>query len=100
LIVAFGGTLYLIRHGAGVPDYHVFQGEPSDFCHVAGIVRDALAFRARGLVQLSLILLIATPIARVAFTTLAFALQRDRTYVVVTLFVLALLVYSVTGGSR
>ena len=52
------------------------------------------------LIQFRLVLLIATPIVRVAFTTVAFALQRDRTYVIVTLIVLALVVYSLTGGSR
>jgi uncharacterized membrane protein len=69
-------------------------------CHLAGIVKDALAFRARGLIQLGLVLLIATPIVRVAFTSIAFALQRDKVYVIVTLIVLALLVYSLVDGYR
>ena len=43
-------------------------------------------------------LLIATPIARVLFSVVAFALQRDRTYVVVTLIVLAVLLYSLIRG--
>jgi uncharacterized membrane protein len=63
-----------------------------------GIVKDALTFQGRGLIQLGLLLLIATPIARVAFSVAAFALQRDRLYVVVTLIVLAVLIYSLTGG--
>ncbi len=36
---------------------------------------------------------------RVAFSILAFALQWDRTYVVVTLIVLGVLIYSLAGGS-
>jgi uncharacterized membrane protein len=47
---------------------------------------------------LGLLLLIATPVARVAFSVLAFALQRDRTYIFVTLIVLGMLIYSLTGG--
>jgi uncharacterized membrane protein len=43
-------------------------------------------------------LLIATPVARVAFSVVAFALQRDRTYVVVTLIVLAVLLYSLASA--
>jgi uncharacterized membrane protein len=49
-------------------------------------------------VQLGLVLLIATPVARVAMSLVAFILQRDRVYVVVTLIVLAVLIFSLTGG--
>jgi uncharacterized membrane protein len=44
------------------------------------------------------LVLIATPIARVAFSLFAFLWQRDWTYVVVTVIVLGLLVYSLLGG--
>jgi uncharacterized membrane protein len=97
-VVLFGGTVYLVRHGLAAPQYHVFVGEPTDLRRLSGIVKDALAFRGRGLIQLGLLLLIATPIARVAFSVAAFALQGDRLYVVVTLIVLAVLIYSLTGG--
>ena len=43
-------------------------------------------------------LLLATPVARVAFSVVAFALQRDRLYVAVTLVVLGILLYSIVGG--
>jgi uncharacterized membrane protein len=43
-------------------------------------------------------MLIATPIARVAFTLVAFVLQRDRTYVLITLLVLLLLMYGLFFG--
>lgn len=59
---------------------------------------DALSFRSRGVIQLGLLLLIATPVARVVFSVFAFALQQDRTYVIVTLIVLAVLIYSLAGG--
>jgi len=50
------------------------------------------------LIQLGLLLLIATPVARVAFSVVAFAMQRDRLYVAVALIVLAVLMYSLMGG--
>lgn len=96
-IVALGGAIYLVKHGAGTTAYGDFRGEPADLRSVGGIVRAALQLRGRGLIQLGLLVLIATPVARVAFSLLAFARQRDRTYVVVTGFVLALLVLSLTG---
>jgi uncharacterized membrane protein len=97
-MVLFGGTVYLARHGLAAPHYQVFVGEPSDLRSVPGIVKDALALRGRGLIQLGLLLLIATPVARVAVSVAAFVMQRDRLYVVVALIVLAVLTYSLTGG--
>ena len=98
LIVLVGGVFYLIRYGATLPDYTVFRGEPPELRSVSGIIADALSFRIQGVIQLGLLLLIATPVARVAFCLLAFALQRDRTYVIVTLIVFAVLMYSLIGG--
>jgi uncharacterized membrane protein len=98
LVVLVGGILYLLRYGTTPPDYRVFRGEPADLRSVSGIVRDVLSFRTRGMIQFGLLLLIATPVARVAFSVLAFALQRDRTYVIVTLIVFAVLIYSLVGG--
>jgi uncharacterized membrane protein len=98
LIVLVGGILYLIRYGATLPDYRVFRGEPADLRSLSGIVTDTLSFRFHGIMQFGLLLLIATPVARVAFSVLAFALQRDRTYVTVTLIVFAVLMYSLIGG--
>ena len=97
-VVLFGGVVYLVRHGREMPQFHVFKGEPSDLRGMLGIVKDALVFRGRGVIQLGLLLLIATPVARVAFSVAAFALERDRLYVVVALIVLAVLVYSLAGG--
>ena len=97
-IVLVGGMVYLTRHRVPVTDYRVFQGEPGDLRSVSGIFREALAFHGRGLIQLGLLVLIATPVARVAFSFFAFLYERDWTYVFVTLFVLGLLIYSLFGG--
>jgi uncharacterized membrane protein len=98
LFVLAGGAVYVARHPEPVTDYRVFQGEPEELRTISGIFHEALVFRGRGLIQLGLLLLIATPIARVAFSVVAFLYQRDWTYVVVTLIVLGLLVYSLLGG--
>ncbi len=97
---AVGWGLYPVQHGSTVPDYRVFRGESADLRGVPGIVQDARALDGRGLIQLGLLLLLAAPIARVAFSLLAFALQRDRTYVAVTLIVLAVLLYSLGSAGR
>jgi uncharacterized membrane protein len=97
-VVLAGGLLYLARHGSSTPDYRVFRGEPIDLSSVAGITKDALAMQGRGLIQLGILLLIATPVARVALSVFAFSVQRDRIYVAVTSIVLALLLYSLAIG--
>jgi uncharacterized membrane protein len=97
VFVLMGGVLYLIHYGAALPDYRVFHGEPTDLRSVSGIVQDVLDLRRRGTIQFGLLLLIATPIARVVFSVFAFLRQRDRVYVFITLFVLAVLLYSLIG---
>jgi len=98
LVVICGAVIYLVRHGGDHPSYRTFRGEPADLRGIAGIWRDAEAFSGRGLIQLGLLLLLATPVVRVAFSIVAFALQRDRLYVAVTTVVLGVLLYSIVGG--
>lgn len=96
-VVLLGGILYLGRYGSVSPHYDFFHGEPADLRSVSGIMKSVLSFHTRGLIQLGVLLLIATPIVRVVFSIIAFALQRDRTYVFVTVIVLSVLFYSLFG---
>jgi uncharacterized membrane protein len=96
-IVLGGAIPYLLKHGAATPHYHTFRGEPNNLRHVAGIVKGSIALDPAAIIQLGLLLLIATPVARVAFSVFAFAEERDWMYVVITLIVLALLVYSLSA---
>jgi len=96
-VVLGGGVWYLARFGLEVPNYRAFHGEPQGLRSLAGISRGMVAIEPRGVIQLGLLLLIATPIARVALSVFAFAAERDRTYVVITLVVLAVLIGSLTG---
>jgi uncharacterized membrane protein len=98
VVVLIGGTVYLARHGGATPHYRVFRGEPTDLRTVSGILADAISLRGRGIIQLGLLILLATPVARVAFSVFAFAMQRDVLYVAVTLVVLAVLIFSLAGG--
>lgn len=98
VIVLIGGMLYLLHQGNTAPHYGVFHGEPWDLRCISGIARAALARHGRGIIQLGLLFLIATPVARVVFSVFAFAVQRDWLYVAVTLIVLAVLIFSLCGG--
>src|ERR671930_2522890 len=98
VVVLLGGSLYLVRHGAALPLYRSFRSEPEELRHIPGILAAASALHGRGVIQLGLLLLIATPVARVVCAMGAFALQRDWLYVSVTVIVLSVLVYSLLGG--
>jgi uncharacterized membrane protein len=97
-LVFIGGIVYLSRHDLPATDYRIFQGEPQELRTVGGILREAAKFHGRGLTQLGLLTLIATPVARVLFSVVAFLYERDWTYVTITMIVLALLCYSLFGG--
>lgn len=93
-----GGILFLTAHGGLRADFGVFRGQPASLRSVAGVVQGVVVGDRRALIQLGLLLLIATPIARVALSLVAFARQRDRTYVAVTAIVLAVLLASLLAG--
>jgi uncharacterized membrane protein len=99
LVVFAGGVVYLARHGGERADYRVFKGEPSELLTIPGVLRAAFAFQGRGIIQLGLLLLIATPVARVALSILGFAAERDRMYVGFAVIVLVILLYSLFGSS-
>jgi len=98
VVVGVGAIVYLVRHGRSPAEYRIFQGEPSEFKSLSGILRSAFAGHGRGIIQLGLLLLIATPVARVAFSIWGFAEERDRMYVTFTVIVLAILLYSLLGS--
>jgi len=98
IVVLAGAIPNLIKFGCTPPHYRVFKGEPAELRSVAGIVGKAIHFDSRGIIQFGLLLLIATPIARVAASLAAFVLQRDRLYVFVTFIVLSTLLYSLLGA--
>lgn len=96
-VVLLGGICFLSRHGEEQPQYHVFHATPQIYRSVSGVVHAAGPSNCQAVIQLGLLLLILTPIARVAFSLAGFALERDGTYVVLTALVLAILVYSLAG---
>ncbi len=96
-VVLLGAIHYLIKYGLTYPHYAIFRGEPADLRSIPQIIREALTARGRPIIQLGLLMLIATPVARVVFAVIAFALERDRLYIAVSLIVLAILVFSVSG---
>ena len=98
VVVVLGAALVLMRHWATPVDYAEFRGEQSPLRSIGAVLHGVARRDPAAIVQLGLVLLIATPVARVALTLAAFAAQRDRLYVALTALVLVLLLYGLIWG--
>lgn len=98
IVVVAGAVLYLPTHSGHLTDYRQFRSEPDGYRSAGGILRLAFSGDALAIIQLGLVLLIVTPILRVALSAIAFIAEKDRLYVALTLVVLGLLLYSLLAG--
>ena len=94
LIVFAGGVMYLAQNGGSMRDYEHFHATTPAMTTVAGIVLSAAHLDPRGIMGVGILLLIATPVCRVLLGVVGFALLRDKLYTLVSLIVLAVLVFS------
>ena len=94
VLVIAGAVLFFIQHRGESIDYAVFKGEPARLRHIQTIIREAINLRSRAVIQSGLLLLIATPFARVLFSFFGFIIEKDWIYVIITFIVLSVLTYS------
>lgn len=104
-ITLFGGIIYLIQHhGATMEHYHhtpdgqPFPGAEHYLRELSTMIPRALAFDGAAIIQLGVCVLIATPIIRVAFSVIAFLIEKDFLYVTITLIVLAIIIANMLLG--
>lgn len=97
VIIALGVVLTFVHPPSSFPssfqqlvssNYDAPQGG------LGGLASGLEAGDAGSVLMLGLIVLLATPVARVAASVLLFAAERDKTYVAITLFVLLVLLFS------
>jgi uncharacterized membrane protein len=93
-VVLIGWILYLLRAHGVEPDYRHFHGVPSPADRFAPVFTGIRHLDSRSIIRLGILLLIATPIMRVAFCLYSFAAQKDKIYVVISGIVLTVLLYS------
>ncbi|MFB6455310.1 DUF1634 domain-containing protein [Chitinophaga sp. Hz27] len=96
-LVLIGGIIYLYRHGAEMPSYREFTGVRAGLDSFAGIIHGVRGIHGMEIIQLGVVCLIATPILRVALSVFAFLLEKDYLYVVLTLIVLGVILFSMLG---
>ncbi|MBC8984349.1 DUF1634 domain-containing protein [Pedobacter sp. N36a] len=100
IIAIIGGVWYLIQSGAGFPNYTSFSGEPARYTSLTGIIKGLTEGSAKEIIQLGVVILIATPILRIVFSLFSFILEKDRLYIVITLIVLLIILFSMFGGLK
>jgi uncharacterized membrane protein len=94
LVVLAGGIVYLFRHGHQVPEYGQFRGEPDKMRNPRLMWQAVMHGEGRPLIQLGLLILIATPIARIAFSIFGYLLEKDYLYTVLTVIVLLVILWN------
>lgn len=77
---------------------HIFSGEPKYFESPVSMIERAFDVEEvghrRSMIMLGVLLLLISPVVRVAFALCGFALQKDRMYAIISLIVLAVLLFS------
>jgi uncharacterized membrane protein len=97
-IVFMGGVVYLVHAGHEPVHYSTFQPVATELRSVSAIIHGAFHLQNAALIQLGVVLLIITPIARVALAMVGFWLEHDRLYTCVSAIVLAILFISLLWG--
>jgi uncharacterized membrane protein len=100
VLVFLGGVLYLRHPWLKPATYGRFVAKTEPLRGIAAVLRGALHLDAKSVIELGILLLIATPIVRVAFCIVGFARQKDRLYVLISTSVFAILIYSLIQGGR
>ncbi len=94
IIVIAGGSLYIYRHGHQLPNYKEFRGEPEKMRELSPLWEAVLRGEGRPLIQLGLLVLIATPIARIFFSIFGYVLEKDWLYAILTIIVLTVICWN------
>ena len=99
VVVALGGAIYLKAHHGSVPDYRVFASEPIGLRDPGRFFEQVIRGDGVAVIALGVLLLIATPIARVVFAVVSFAMERDWLYMAISVVVLVILVFGMVHSS-
>jgi uncharacterized membrane protein len=98
-VVLLGGAMVLFAHGGERPNYRVFIAKPLQLRHPAALFSGVGRGDPAAIIDLGILLLVATPICRVIFAVVGFAIERDRLYVAISLTVLAVLLFGMLRGN-
>ena len=94
-IVLIGAIFFFARHGNEIPNYHTFKFDSLNINDPLILFNELLALKSAAIIKVGILVLIATPVLRVIVSVIAFLYEKDFMYVVFTLIVLTVLLYSI-----
>lgn len=98
IITITGGVIYISQHPDQQLNFKTFVGAPNYLRELSTLLPAVLKLDGLAIIQLGVAVLIATPILRVAFSIVAFAIEKDRMYIVITCIVLAIILSNMIFG--
>lgn len=104
IIAIIGGILYLYQRGSVMPAYsppahgEIFTGTADYLRTFKGIFSGVVSFDGAAIIQLAVIVLISTPVLRVALSIFTFLYEKDYLYVVITIIVLCIILSNMIFG--
>ncbi|MCL2597817.1 MAG: DUF1634 domain-containing protein [Paludibacter sp.] len=101
-----GGIIYLFEHHGTINSFKAisqssniaFIGTPSYLRELSTIIPRLLQFDGAAIIQLGVIVLIATPVLRVTMSLISFVIEKDILYVIITAIVLTVILLNMTFG--
>ena len=96
-VVFIGGLIYLIGNYSGIVDYREFNPEKSGLASIQAIFKGLGHLDGAAIIQFGTLLLIFTPILRVVFSVFSFLIEKDYLYVLIGLFVLCVILFSLSN---
>jgi uncharacterized membrane protein len=96
-VVFAGGLIYLLSNHADAVDYHKFDAGKSGMSSMAAVYLGVIHMDGAAIIQFGTLLLIFTPVARVVFSIFSFLIERDYLYVLIGLFVLVVIMISLSN---
>lgn len=100
IVAIVGGIWYLFQRGMEMPHYTNFTGEPANYTTFSGILQGLSQGSATEIIQMGVVILIATPILRIFFSLVSFILEKDKLYIVLTFIVLSIIMFSMFAGLK
>lgn len=104
IITVFGGIVFVFQNHKMTADYsptapgEEFKGVESYLREFNTIIPGVLSLDGAAIIQLGIIVLIATPVLRVAFSAISFLIEKDYLYVFITLLVLSIILANMFLG--
>lgn len=96
--VLIGAVIYLLGNAGKSVEYHTFDYAKVHLKDIKSIFTNLPALEGITIIQLGLLMLIFTPIARIVMAAVSFFIEKDYLYVLICIIVLLIIAMSLSGG--